>query len=61
MACIPVITPGIIRCFNGELRDREKRAGNGSVTNGRLLAARLFNETWRLMEQEHGPSRTTTA
>ena len=27
--------------------------GTGSVTNERLLAAQLFNETWRLMEQEH--------
>ena len=27
--------------------------GTGSVTDERLLAAQLFNETWRLMEQEH--------
>jgi hypothetical protein len=27
--------------------------GTGSVTNERLLAAQLFNETWRLMEQEN--------
>ena len=27
--------------------------GTGSVTNERLLAGQLFNETWRLMEQEH--------
>lgn len=26
--------------------------GTGSVTDERLLAAQLFNETWRLMEQE---------
>jgi tetratricopeptide (TPR) repeat protein len=26
--------------------------GTGSVTDQRLLAAQLFNETWRLMEQE---------
>ena len=26
--------------------------GTGSVTDARLLAAQLFNETWRLMEQE---------
>jgi DNA-binding transcriptional MerR regulator len=26
--------------------------GTGSVTNERLLAAQLFNQTWRLMEQE---------
>jgi hypothetical protein len=26
--------------------------GTGSVTDPRLLAAQLFNETWRLMEQE---------
>ncbi len=26
--------------------------GTGTVTNERLLAAQLFNETWRLMEQE---------
>jgi DNA-binding transcriptional MerR regulator len=30
--------------------------GTGSVTDARLLAAQLFNETWRLMEQE---KRTT--
>ncbi len=30
--------------------------GTGSVTDQRLLAAQLFNETWRLMEQE-GRSR----
>ena len=30
--------------------------GTGSVTDERLLAAQLFNETWRLMEQEN---RTT--
>lgn len=30
--------------------------GTGSVTDPRLLAAQLFNETWRLMEQE-GRSR----
>lgn len=29
--------------------------GTGSVTDGRLLAAQLFNETWRLLEQ---PGRT---
>jgi len=27
--------------------------GTGSVTDERLLAAQLFNETWRLMEQEN--------
>jgi tetratricopeptide (TPR) repeat protein len=27
--------------------------GTGSVTDQRLLAAQLFNETWRLMEQEN--------
>ena len=27
--------------------------GTGSVTDERLLAAQLFNETWRLLEQEH--------
>jgi DNA-binding transcriptional MerR regulator len=26
--------------------------GTGSVTNARLLAAQLFNQTWRLLEQE---------
>jgi hypothetical protein len=26
--------------------------GTGSVTDGRLLAAQLFNETWRLLEQQ---------
>lgn len=30
--------------------------GTGSVSDERLLAAQLFNETWRLMEQEN---RTT--
>jgi tetratricopeptide (TPR) repeat protein len=27
--------------------------GTGSVSDERLLAAQLFNETWRLLEQEH--------
>jgi hypothetical protein len=27
--------------------------GTGSVTDERLLAAQLFNETWRLMDQEN--------
>jgi hypothetical protein len=27
--------------------------GTGSVTDQRLLAAQLFNETWRLMELEN--------
>lgn len=27
--------------------------GTGSVTDERLLAAQLYNETWRLLEQEH--------
>lgn len=27
--------------------------GTGTVTDERLLAAQLFNEAWRLMEQEH--------
>src|SRR5579872_3500148 len=27
--------------------------GTGSVTDERLLAAQLFNETWRLMEQDN--------
>ena len=27
--------------------------GTGTVTDQRLLAAQLFNETWRLMEQEN--------
>ena len=26
--------------------------GTGSVTDARLLAAQLFNETWALMDQE---------
>jgi hypothetical protein len=26
--------------------------GTGSVTDTRLLGAQLFNETWRLLEQE---------
>ena len=30
----------------------ESAPGTGSVTDARLLAAQLFNETWRLMEQE---------
>jgi len=55
MACIPVITPGILRYCDGKPHEHHMSAksapGTGSVTDERLLAAQLFNETWRLMEQ----------
>jgi DNA-binding transcriptional MerR regulator len=35
-----------------EVATTRSKPGTGSVSNQRLLAAQLFNETWRLMEQE---------
>jgi DNA-binding transcriptional MerR regulator len=40
----------------GSIATTKSAPGTGSVTDQRLLAAQLFNETWRLMEQE-GRSR----
>jgi DNA-binding transcriptional MerR regulator len=40
----------------GGIATTKSAPGIGSVTDQRLLAAQLFNETWRLMEQE-GRSR----
>lgn len=40
----------------GRAATAKSAPGTGSVTDPRLLAAQLFNETWRLMEQE-GRSR----
>jgi DNA-binding transcriptional MerR regulator len=36
----------------GDAPNTKSAPGTGSVTDARLLAAQLFNETWRLMEQE---------
>jgi DNA-binding transcriptional MerR regulator len=41
---------------SGGLATTKSEPGTGSVTDQRLLAAQLFNETWRLMEKE-GRSR----
>jgi len=35
--------------------------GTGSVTDVKLLAVQLFNETWRLLELRGAASTTTTA
>jgi tetratricopeptide (TPR) repeat protein len=36
----------------GGVATAQSAPGTGTVTDARLLAAQLFNETWRLMEQE---------
>jgi tetratricopeptide (TPR) repeat protein len=37
----------------GKAADTASAPGTGSVSDERLLAAQLFNETWRLMEQQN--------
>lgn len=37
---------------HADLATAKSAPGNGTVTGGKLLASQLFNETWRLMEQE---------